>query len=478
MTLNRRQLLSHGAMALGGVTLSPLMNSVMAQIQERASGTNQRRLRFVFLLKSNGLWADNIQPQGFENRLPFSVEYDDDGRLVNGNHGGVRKRPTPQADVPLGENVQLNALMQPLQPFRDRLTIVQGINSGFPVYHKGQYQVLSAIPARRRDTAEVVGPTIDSVLANAFPAPVRHVLLGHDPQAASGVSYITSSAASRGQPLPFYTKPTRGYRELFGVVGQGAARAQYDVQSDILDFFAEDAQRIQQQTAAPEREQLNHYLNAFASLRQSRQEVEAISDRLRQYAPEPPGEINANAASTIGRANVDIAIAALASGLTNVVTISFDTLGNSSYPEFGIGGLHGAVGHGQGGRVLQKRQNICRHHFQQMARLATALQRIPEGEGTMLDNTVIVYTSTNGETHHSSGVNWPMVILGTLGGRLRSGRYYAPGNGNPEQNADNLVRLGDVWATLLEASGQPYRDFGQPRNGVAHRPIRALLSQS
>ena len=110
------------------------------------------------------------------------------------------------------------------------------------------------------------------------------------------------------------------------------------------------------------------------------------------------------------------------------------------------------------------------------ARLAAALGSMPEGDGTMLDNTVMIYTSDNGETHHSSGVNYPMVILGDLGGRLKSGRYFAPGNQRDNKDEKGFTRLGDVWSTLLAAAGQPFEAFGIPRNGEPHRPIGSLLA--
>ena len=472
--LNRRHFLTTtGATA---ASLSPLMKSVHGQIQSRAAGTDQHPLRFVFLVKSNGLWAENIQPQGLEHLLPFKPAYDKDGRLLNGNHGGVRKQPTPATDQVLGDGVGLSQPMSPLDTFRKRISILQGINSGFAVYHDGHYQGLGAFVARRRDTPEAAGPTIDSVLARAFPAPVPHVCLGHEPKAASGVAYVSISAAGRDKPLPFFTKPKRAYKELFGAVATGDARRAYETQSGILDFFVEDSKRLRSEVAGPEREQLDRYLNAFESVRNSRREIEAMNERLRQYVPSPPADIEASAATKIGAGNVDIAIAALASGLTNVVTIAFDRLGSSSYGSLKVGGLHGSVGHGQGGDVAGKRQRICGFQFEQVARLAKALDAIPEGNGTMLDNTVIVYTSNNGETHHSSGVNWPIAILGDLGGRLARGRYFAPGNDHEDKSGKTHTRLGDVWATLLAASGQPFREFGQPRNGVPHSPIDSLLA--
>ncbi len=472
MSLNRRQLLAGAA---GSVALSPLMSSVLAAVESRAGSAAKRPLRFVFCIKSNGLWAEMIQPQGMEDRLPFKVEYDDHGRLINSNNGSIRKSPTPAADVQMPDDITLSNVMSPLQPYADRISILQGIDSGFSVYHKAGYQALGAFAAKRRDTDEVAAATVDSLLARSLPAPISHVCLGHDPRSPSGVAYVPTSAEGKDKPIPFFTKPKRAYKELFGVVDQGAARDAYDVQTDILDFFAEDAKRLQSRIAGPEREQLDRYLGAFESIRQSRQEVEAISEQLRKYAPTPPGEIEANSTMLVGAGNTEIAIAALLSGMTNVVTLRFDLLGSSSYE--GIGGLHAGVGHGQVKNIVAARRKICGFHFEQIARIAAVLASIPEGDGTMLDNTAIVYTSDNGETHHSSGVNYPIMLLGDLGGRLARRRYFAPGNDEKiDRSKPGYTRLGDVWATLLAAAGQPHKNFGIPINGVPHAPIESLLA--
>ena len=257
MSFNRRQLLTRAATTAAALPMSPLMTSVLASIQSQASGTNRQPRRFVFCIKSNGLWAEMIQPPGWEQRLPFAVVYDDKGRLQDGENGKIRKQVTPAASLEMESTLPLSAVMEPLEPFRERISILQGINSGFSTYHMGCYQTLGAFQARGRNSIETLGPTIDSVLARAFPRPVPHVCLGHDPNSPSGVAYVPTSAAGRDKPIPFYTKPKRAYKELFGVIDTGAARREYDVQSDILDFFAEDAKRLQAQVAAPERAQLD-----------------------------------------------------------------------------------------------------------------------------------------------------------------------------------------------------------------------------
>lgn len=467
MHIPRRKLLA------GAATLPPFLASLLHQLEARAGTSGKPPMRFVFCMKANGLWAEIPQPQGMLDKLPFKADYDGKGRLVGGNHGKSRKVPTEAANEAITDFTPHEAL-EPVRPYLNRVSILQGINSGFGVYHKGAYQTLGAFQGRRRDSNDAAGQTIDSRLAQAFPAPVPHVCLGHDPKSPSGVAYVPCSAAGPNQPIPFYTKPTRGYKELFGIIDQGSAGQAYKVQSGILDFFVEDSKRLRKMAAGPEFEQLDRYLAAFESIRTSREDVEGIADELKKHAPKPPEEADAKSVTDVIEGNTDLAIVSLLSGLTNVVTLKFDQLGSTSYP--GIGGLHSGVGHGQVKNILKARTAICRIHFEQIARMAKALESIPEGEGTMLDNTVFVYTSDNGETHHSGGVNFPVLLLGNLGGKLASGRYFCPGNGEvKDRSKSGYTRLGDVWATLLAAVGQPFKDFGAPVNAVPHSPIEALL---
>ena len=154
--------------------------------------------------------------------------------------------------------------------------------------------------------------------------------------------------------------------------------------------------------------------------------------------------------------NTDIAIASLLSGLTNVVTLRFDLLGSTSYE--GIGGLHGGVGHGQVKNILDARRTICNFQFRQIAKIAQALKAIPEGDGTMADNTVIVYFSDHGDRHHSPFYLWPMTVLGDAGRLFKTGRYIQ----FPGHKLRGNQTMGNFFLTLLHAAGDKRKTFGQP----------------
>ena len=87
--------------------------------------------------------------------------------------------------------------------------------------------------------------------------------------------------------------------------------------------------------------------------------------------------------------------------------------------------------------------------------LAGKLAAVPEGAGTMLDNTVFVYTSDFGETHHSTGDDWSYLLLGNLGGQLKTGQHLDyPLRGRAGNRSINAL-----YCTLLHAAGAPREHF-------------------
>jgi hypothetical protein len=99
---------------------------------------------------------------------------------------------------------------------------------------------------------------------------------------------------------------------------------------------------------------------------------------------------------------------------------------------------------------------IRRFHFDQIAKLCKRLESIPEGNGTMLDNTVIVYLSDGAEGHHSRCWEWPFVVIGDAGGRLKSNRYID----YPAYGYLGHRTAANFYTTLLHLAGDRRDRFG------------------
>ena len=170
--------------------------------------------------------------------------------------------------------------------------------------------------------------------------------------------------------------------------------------------------------------------------------------------------------------------AALIAGLTNVVTIRTDGLG-TNYAGLGITGVnvHG-IGHGATPQGFDSpdaaRDKIRQCHIEQIAKLASKLKAVPEGDGTMLDNTTIIYFSDVGDKHHASNKQWPYIVIGNVGGKLKTaGRYIQyPGKG-----AAGHHTIANWWMTLLHAVGKPQDDFGMKDPNVSPADQKGPLAE-
>ncbi|MCP4887192.1 MAG: DUF1552 domain-containing protein, partial [Planctomycetaceae bacterium] len=299
-------------------------------------------------------------------------------------------------------------------------------------------------------------------LSEALPSVFNHVgfKMGEGSQ---GVTFPAISAKGPGQQLPFQQNPMAAFENLFGSTLEGGdLKNKYTRTGNVLDAMSADIRKLQKNLPATEQEKLGHYLNGFEALRDRRVKLIAMQNTLIQNAPDLDDKYTSRFKTHHLEAHFDMASAALISGLTNVVTVHADGL-DSVYSGIGIGNNVHAIGHGAGYATLSAqdcRNAIRAFHIELIASLAAKLEAVPEGDGTMLDNTIIVYTSDNAAKHHSIGSDWPMLVLGNIGNKLKSaGRYVAyPQYGR----AGHKHTICNWFTTLCHLAGIPQDLFGQP----------------
>ncbi|MDB4493467.1 hypothetical protein N9227_00355 [bacterium] len=177
-------------------------------------------------------------------------------------------------------------------------------------------------------------------------------------------------------------------------------------------------------------------------------------------------------------AHSEIAAGALISGLTNVVTIRTDGLG-SQYNKLGfVGGQVHGIGHGkvpEGAKSVDHARGLIRgFQLDNVAKIASKLAAIPEGDGTMLDNTTIIYFSDVGDKHHASNREWPFLVLGDMGGRLKSAGQYIQ---YPHKGHAGHHTIASWWMTLLQAAGKLQDGFGMKDKNVDPEAQRSPLKE-
>jgi hypothetical protein len=270
------------------------------------------------------------------------------------------------------------------------------------------------------------------------------------------------SASGPGRAVPIVCSPADAFKTLFGSVAAGSDRTSFDHRTNLLDFLSDDVKRSRAALGCEERHKLDGYVEAFEALHARQAKLVAMANAIRKNTPKLSEKLAKEATASLTlEAQFGIAGAALVAGLTRVVTITSGGVGQAfgKYPELGVPDLH-HIGHGgsyEGKTAEECFVTIRRTHTTLIAALAKTLESVKEGDGTVLDNTVIVYLSDSGDSHHPTGKQWPVVLLGNLGGTLKTnGRYIDyPFYGRPGHRT-----LANLYLSLLHAVGKPRDTFG------------------
>lgn len=462
MTVSRRETLKGLALGAGLSSVAPILRIAA---QQAVSDEQPAPKRFVFVLKSSGIDRANLVPTNLDVKF---TEDQSRGELV---------------DVAL-DSETLPEILEPFQSLLDRVTIVQGLSGqNYKGNHTAGYGALSCRSSERVPIA----PTLDYILGEHFsrgPYPMYAMamngsLLGQNTPPEDGYCYPNISAKGESQAVPFQASPEKAFMELFGyaVLPEDEAQRKLDVRKNLMDFLGEDARRIEQQLNSDERARFQNYTTAFESLRAREVKRAEMADRIQRDAPEFTDNYSSQVETIRQECQFNIATSALITGLTNVVTLRPDTLG-TVYSGLGFrAGLH-AIGHGgeaaEGIASPEARKMIDAYHLEMIAAMAKRLSETPEGNGSMLDNTLIVYMSCSGGSHHGGQRDWPFVLVGGLGDRMRTGRYLQyPTYLNPGHKT-----IANLYLAIQEAARlQTGEQFGQPDSLLRDLDIRGPLDE-
>lgn len=404
--------------------------------------------RFIFIRKSNG-----IRPA--ELALPTFSERDRERD---------KKKEAFEVDL---EHHELPAWLGALAKHKHQMSILQGLSSKMSENgHFSYSSVLGAFKSGRNSLSGIKRATVDFELARLFPSPFGHVelsLTGNYSSFRTGIvpGYSAPAAHQRNY---CYADPQTAHNELFRSVTD---RGSVDSENQMLKFLEDEEAYKALLLKGHEKRKLGNHIQSIESIRNRNELVTKMAKAIELRLPEigaihRDGGVNATTPEKQS-AMTDVLIAALATGLTNVVTYTIDEL---STPIRGLPGneadrisIH-EIGHhgGYSGVPAEKiREKIRVGHIQQVERIVNQLKQIPEEGGTMFDRTMIFYFPENGETHHSHGTEAPFVIL--AGDRCQldlAGRYIRL----PYHGTRGHKTLGNWYTTLLNAHGNPIPHYG------------------
>ena len=436
MNTNRRQMLKGLSLGAGSMLLSPMIQRVMANAEGK-----ERPPRFVFVLQSNGFDAVQACPES----IPFQ-KYADREKFESID--------LTQHKLPKG--------LAALEPLKSKTTIVQGLSGrctggGHSTWggSLGQYRISGA-------NLSPQNVTIDYQLGQAVPGILPWVGVGMASGARDALMNITARAAHK--TMPIILSPEKAYNSFFSVAAGGEREKNFHLKRNLLDYMVGDVKKTRKALGSLGGEELDAYLSAYDQLAARQYQLLANKEVLKKSAPKLDDRFTSTVATKRLEAQFELAGSALIGGLSNVATLTCAATEINAQPYLGIGVDVSNHGYGHMGGNKRDAKGIPYYEktrgwlFSLIAKLAQRLEKTPEGDGNMLDNTIIVYMSDAPDTHHSTGYEWPLAIVGNLKGKMNLGGRYInfPGYGKPGH-----YTVGALYTTFLNCVGQPQQTFGR-----------------
>lgn len=337
--------------------------------------------------------------------------------------------------------------IQALEPFREKLHIINGLHGlHTSPSHSAFFGALGGY--RGSDGVPPSAATIDYELSRVLPETLLpHLCIGMDSieNMRSKPTVANLSASGAGQPIFMHSNPNHLYQLLFGGISQGDIRRQHEARSNLMDRIEGLASAKGNELPGADQRRYGQYVQGFEEINGLRERLSQVSDHLRKFAPKVDDRYTRPEFETDWHdALLDLGIASLKSGITSVLTI-----GSGRGEIFGAWKGLGVEQQGHNLGHMDQPDNpiwikIRQYNSRMLVRLMEELESVPEGSGTMMDNTLIVYTSNNADKQHTNGANWPVMLLGNCGGAFKSGRF---------TQLDGKRPINALYASILEASG-------------------------
>jgi hypothetical protein len=349
--------------------------------------------------------------------------------------------------------------MQALEPYREHLTIISNTSArmaealnlpeiGGDHFRSSAVFLTHAHPKQTQGSDVQVGVSLDQIYAQRFgqdtPIPSMQLCIENIDQAGScayGYACVymdTISWASATEPLPMVRDPRVVFDQLFGL---GATpeqrRAQRKTERSILDWISEELAQLRPQLIPSDRARLNEYLDDIRELERRIQAVEARNStgEVREL-PDAPAGVPDDFEEHM-KLMFDLQAVAFASDITRV--FAFKTGRDASarvYPKSGVStGFHPASHHGgREDRILQFHQ-INKYHVSLLPYFLDKLKNTPDGDGSLLDHSLIIYGSPMGDGNVHNHVRCPLLVAGHGNGALKGNLHIGVANGTPMANA-------------------------------------------
>jgi hypothetical protein len=343
--------------------------------------------------------------------------------------------------------------MSPLESFKDRLHIINGLHGTHTSpSHSAFFGALGGY--RGGDGVPPSASTIDYELSKVLPQTLLpHLCIGMDSMEnmKTKPTIATLSASGPGQPIFMHSNPNHLYQMLYGGIAEGSILAQHEARSMALTQIERLAFSKGSSLPTADQQRYGQFVQGFTDVNGLRDKLAGVAGHLRKFAPNVDDRYtNPQFETDWHDALLDLGISALMSGITNTLTI-----GSGRGEIFGSWKGLGITEQGHNLGHMDQPDNpiwikIRQYNSRMLVKMIEALDSVPEGSGTMMDHTLIVYTSNNADKQHTNGANWPVVLIGNFDGAFKTGCF---------TQLDGKRPINSLYTTLLQVLDVPCERF-------------------
>jgi hypothetical protein len=373
-----------------------------------------------------------------------------------------------------GETLEeLSPTLEPLAAVRDQVNVISNLElrNAYPGTHAtSNAAFLSAASAKITESADYfLGTTVDQIAAQHLGQQTQLPslelsldLLSIVGQCDNGYACVYQnnlSWSSPTTPLPSEAHPRIVFEMLFGEGGSGQERqATLRRRASLLDSISQEIQRLKQQLGPSDQHRLDEYVTSIREVERRIQQAEA--DAIDHPLPDLDRPVGVPAAyADHARLMFELQRLAFQGDITRVTTFQLAReTSTRTYPEIGVPEAHHPLTHhGNDPDKIAKVARINRFHVSLFAEYLEKLRATPEGEGSLLDHTLLLYGSGMGNPNLHDHQNLPIIVAGGAAGRVSGGRHIRYAQPTP---------LANLHLTLLDKVGIHLDSFADSQGKV------------
>jgi Protein of unknown function (DUF1552) len=385
-------------------------------------------------------------------------------------HGAIMDKWTPAT---VGSGFEFTPILKPLEPFRDRLNVISGLGhraaDTTAVHSLSPTTWLSGVrPKATQGVDAFAGVTADQIAAQAIgqdsPLPSMELatedhsgLIGSCDRDYGCIYMNTLSWRTPETPLPMEINPRKVFERMFGQGGSAAERlARIQEDRSILDAITREVSSLQLQLGPSDRQTMTQYLENVREIERRIQRAEKSQGDEDLLLPARPAGVPFDFEEHVALMYELMALSYQAN-ITRVITFMVSReVSNRTYTQIGVTDGHHAISHHQNrAEKMEKNVRIQTFNINQFKGFLDKLQAMPDGDGTMLDHTLLLYGSNMSNSNAHDHYPLPNVVVGGAAGKMKGGRHLKYADHTPMTNllVTMLDKVGVTQEKLGDSSG-------------------------